>query len=387
MARRPVRRNGRHLKGNRTSLRRGIFSTIMSIFFIYFFIAVLTAFGPGSSLSFASINDASKHVPEEMFVYLMGMENRYFTQTLPEDHSPPSVSSTVFQLATSIDPDDPRSLLGRELPGFSSFDGQILVGGEGEGFMTMPIESAPPMEVLMAEREASTERLEEMEQIKEDMMNDPAEELIENVFHIIHSHNRESFLPELKDTDVAFHDSVNITLVGERLGLELEKRGIGGVVDTSDINSKLNDRGWQYSRSYDMSREVIKQDIETHGDFDFYFDLHRDSQPRDLTTVEIDGKKYARILFVIGKNNPNYEQNLRLAEELHERIKDNYPGITRAVYSPPLVAGRDGSYNQDLDTNSVLVEFGGVDNSLEEVYRTVEIFADAFSDYYFENNQ
>lgn len=387
MARRPGYKGGKYVGAKRTSFLRGILSTVIGVFFIYIFTAVLSTFGPGASLSFASINDASRHVSEEIFIYMMGMENRYFTQSLPDDHSPPSVSSTLFELTTSINPEDPRSLLGKELPGFALFDGHILVGTGEEDYTTMPIESAPPMEVLMAEREASTERLEEIEQMREEIASEPSEQLIENAVHIVHSHNRESYLPELKDTDVPFHDSVNITLVGERLGFELEKRGIGSVVDTSDINSKLVERGWQYNRSYDMSREVIEQDIETRGEFDFYFDLHRDSQGKDVTTVEINGEEYARILFVIGKNNPNYEENLKVAEDLYHRIKEDYPGLIRDVYSPPITGGRNGIYNQDLDSNSILIEFGGVDNSLEDVYRTVEVFADVFSDYYFENEQ
>ncbi|WP_178075666.1 stage II sporulation protein P, partial [Pseudomonas sp. 2995-3] len=88
----------------------------------------------------------------------------------------------------------------------------------------------------------------------------------------------------------AFHDSVNITLVGERLGLELSKYGIGTEVDKSDINAKLNERGWQYGQSYNMSREILTQAIEDHGEFEYYFDIHRDSQPRERTTVEINGE-------------------------------------------------------------------------------------------------
>ena len=357
---------------------------IMGIVSLFFFISILTAFGPGYTFTSASINDASRNISKEMFVYMMGMENRYFTQALPEDHVPPSVPATLFELTTSINPDDPRSLLGRELPGFSLFDGQIYTVGEGFDYTDMPMESAPPMEVLMAEREAAMERLEEMDKFKEELA---ASEDLEKIVHIIHSHNRESFFPELKgvdesDPNQANHSSVNITLAGERLGLELSKRGIGTVVDKTDIGAKLNQRGWKYGQSYDMSREVLKNDIETHGEFEFYFDLHRDSLRREATTVELNGEKYAQIMFVIGNGNPGYEENLVVAENLIKRLKEDYPGIAKFVYSPPATGGKNGVYNQDVSPNSILIELGGVDNSLEEIYRTVEIFAEVFSDFY-----
>ncbi|WP_078597238.1 stage II sporulation protein P [Evansella clarkii] len=384
MRKHPYRRR-KNSAWNRTSIQKSIVSAVLGIISLFFFSSLLTAMGPGYSLSSSSINDASRNISNEMFVYMMGMENRHLLKALPEDHKAPSVTSAVFELATSINPEDPRSLLGRELPGFALFDGRIFAASEEISYADMPVESSPPMEVLMAEREASTERLEEMDEFKEALSG---EEELEKVVHIIHSHNRESFFPELKDVDVsdphqANHGTVNITLAGERLGLELAKRGIGAEVDTSDIGAKLNERGWQYGQSYSMSREVLQGAIDAHGEFEFYFDLHRDSARREKTTVELNGEKYAQILFVIGKGNPEYEKNLMVANDLFERLKQEYPGVGKSVYSPPVTSGRNGVYNQDLSPNSILIEFGGVDNSLEEVYRSVEAFAEVFSDYYF----
>ncbi|MDQ0254336.1 stage II sporulation protein P [Evansella vedderi] len=388
MRKRPVRRKKIHSQWNRTSfsLSKGIFSVVMGVLLLFFFIPLLTALGP-SIITSASINEAGRNISHEMFVSMMGTENSYFTQALPEDYSPPSVSSAVFELATSINPEDHRSLLGRELPGFALFDGRIIVAGEGVDYTQMPIESAPPMEVLLAEREAANERLEEIERMRQEM---DEQELLENVVHIMHAHNRESFFPELNIEDtsnanLANHGEVNITLAGERLGMELAKYGIGSVVDKSDIGAKLNDRGWLYRDSYRMAREVLKGNIEEHGEFEFYFDLHRDAQRRPVTTVEINGVEYAKLLFVIGKNNPNHEKNEDLMTELHRRVEEKYPGLSRGVFDPTKTGtGVNGVYNQDVSPNSILIEFGGVDNSLEEVYRTVEVFAKIFSEFYWE---
>ncbi|SDY51098.1 stage II sporulation protein P [Evansella caseinilytica] len=370
-----------HVQWNGTSVKKSFFTLIAAVVGLFFTTSMMTAFGPGHSLSSAYINDAGRKISNEMFVYMLGMENRYFTQALPEDAVPPSVASTVFKLATSLNPDDPRSLLGRELPGFALFDGKILAG-EGIDYTEMPLESAPPLEVLMAEREASTERLEEIDAIREQLEET---DVLEQVVHIIHSHNRESYYPELEaDADAPFHHEVNITLAGEKLGIELAKRGIGADVDTTDINAELVERGWQYSQSYSMAREVLEEMVETNGEYEFYFDLHRDSQRREKTTVEINGESYAQILFVVGEKNPDHEKNRALAEELYHRLAQHKPGVVRGIFSPPNTPGANGIYNQDFSPNSLLIEFGGVDNTLEEVYRSVEVFAEVFSEFYYD---
>ncbi|TMW73874.1 stage II sporulation protein P [Alteribacter natronophilus] len=377
-------------KSRTSSFRKYLFTSVTGVLSIFIMASILTAFGPGYSLSSASISDFSDHLTGEMLVHVIGTENRYLTQELPEDSAPPQLSSLVFELATSIDPDDPRSLLARELPGIALFGGEILVAGEGTDFTTMPMESAPPAEVMMEEREAATERLEEMDEMKEAIAELTAGKDPPKTVHIIHSHNRESFLPELKDPDIprheVFHESVNITLAGERLGQELAKRGIGSVVDTSDVTSELRTRGWQYGRSYDMSRELVEEAISEHEDLKFFFDLHRDSVPREVTTATINGEVYARTFFVIGRNHESFEKNKALAEDLHSRIEEKFPGLSRGVFVPD-GPGSNSLYNQDLSENSLVVEFGGIDNTLDEVYRSVEAFAEVFADFYFEKDE
>lgn len=371
---------------NRTSLKRMIVLVIVGIIALFIITGMLTAFEPGYGLSSTTVHAWSSYVSSDALVHMMSTENPYFSQVLPETSKPPKLSALAFELTTSLNPEDPRSLLGRELPGFALFDAKIIVAGEGTNYTNMPIESAPPMEVMMAEREASKEGLGKLDELDENFEEPAITTDGRKVVHIIHSHSRESFLPELKDAKVpneAFHSSVNITLVGERLGWELEKRGIGVDVDTSDIGKILSERGWVYHQSYDASRNIVKEAMSSNHNLQFFFDLHRDAQPRDITTVTINGEEYARTLFVIGENNKNYEKNLQLAEELHAMLDRKYPGLSRAVILKP-ASGANGRYNQDLSPNSILVEFGGVENTLEEVYRTAEAFAEVFSEYYWE---
>lgn len=366
---------------NGTSFRRLAIVVIVGIISLFIITGMLTSFEPGYGLSSSTVHAWSSYVSSDALVYMMGTENPYFTQALSEESHAPNFPNLLFELATSINPDDPRSLLGRELPGFALFDGKIIVAGEGTDYTNMPIESAPPMEVMMAEREASKESLEKLDKSTQGSQAPAVTTTEAKLVHILHSHSRESYLPELKNTDVAFHQSVNITLVGERLGNELEKRGIGVDVDKSDIGAMLSKRGWIYGQSYDASREIIQEAISINNDLEFFFDLHRDGQPRKVTTVKINGIEYARTLFVIGENHPNYEKNLQLATTLHNMIDKKYPGLSRGVIQKG-GAGSNGRYNQDLSPNSILIEFGGVENTLEETYRSTEAFAEVFSEFY-----
>lgn len=357
---------------------------------MFIFIGILTSVEPGKGLTSSSIYDFANEIKGENFVYLMGMENQYFTQSLPETSRKINLSYLVFELATNINFEDPRSLLGRELPGFSLFDGRMVVAGDGVDYTTMPIESPPPLEVLLAEREATSKNLEPMDKHEQTSEKPLQTTGGKKVVHFVHTHSRESYLPELEgvtNPNHAWHSEVNVTLVGERIGKALEKHGIGVEVDKTDIQTVLKQRGWDYIQSYDVTREIVQNAIAQNPEFEFFFDIHRDSQKRNVTTVTINGVEYAKTIFVIGRDNRNYEYNLQLATELHELLQQYYPGLSRGVYEVRGGPGTNGNFNQDLSKQSLLLEVGGVENTLEETYRTAEAFAEVFSKYYWQKKQ
>ncbi|WP_100372230.1 stage II sporulation protein P [Bacillus sp. FJAT-45037] len=383
-----MRRRGFHgftVKMNQTSLKRLAALIIVSVMTLFIFTGVLASLEPGYAMTSSSVHRWANGLEGEDFVHLLGMENQYFKQELPPDAEPIQLSALAFEVATSINPEDPRSLLGRELPGFSLFDSTIIVAGDGTDYTTLPVESAPPLEVILAEREATKESLAKLEELRKEQ---PAEGSTNGrkVAHIIHSHNTESFLPELETNDpsLAHHGEVNITLVGERLAQELEKRGIGTEVERRDVQSELKQRGWQYGKSYDASRDFVKEAIAQNDDLTYFFDLHRDAVPRELTTVTINGENYGRTWFVIGGEHASYEKNERLAEELHYKLEEKFPGLSRGVLLKK-GPGTNGKFNQDLAENSLLVEIGGVYNTLEETLRSADALAEVFAEYYWEN--
>jgi stage II sporulation protein P len=204
--------------------------------------------------------------------------------------------------------------------------------------------------------------------------------------YVYFSHNRESFLPYLKgvnDPNAASHSQINVTKIGDKLKEELESRGIGTTVDKTDIQGSLNKKGWSYAQSYEASREVVQTAASTDRELTYFIDIHRDSRRKEDTTKEINGKAYAKLAFVIGAEHQNYEKNLKFANELHKRLDEKYKGLSRGIIQ--LQGERtNGKFNQDLSENAILIEFGGVDNTFEELDRSAEALAEIFSEYYWQ---
>jgi stage II sporulation protein P len=376
----------KHQRFNPFFKKSGIY--LISIVILFVSIGFLTTVKPAYRLSIQTITEWTSDIDSSTFLYLFGIENRAFQQAYPNDQTMPNLSTVLLQIATNITPNDPRSLLGNEIPGFSVYD-RILIAGEGTNYANMPVESSPPLEEVLREREAVFD--EEKNEEEKEEPQEPEEEITpstgdRNVVFIYNSHNRESFLPHLPDVtipDQAYHDEVNITKVSERFSEALKERGIGSHVDEHDFASILNERGWSHGQSYQASREIVEEAMAGNDDFNYLFDIHRDSISRDKTTTEIDGETYGRILFVVGAEHEAYEKNLELAKELHHLLEEKYPGISRG-YLPLEGARTNGIFNQDLNENALLFEFGGVENTLDELNRSADILAEVFSEYYWD---
>ncbi|HZG57374.1 stage II sporulation protein P [Paenibacillus sp.] len=194
---------------------------------------------------------------------------------------------------------------------------------------------------------------------------------------IYHSHNRESWLPELRGTakdrpNEAFDESVNVSLLGERLRQRLEEDGVGAVHSGTDYNTAVPN--FNYNYSYKYSKTTVKEALAVHEDLVYLLDIHRDSSRRDSTTITIDGADYAKLYFIVGQGNPNWKDNEALAQRIHEKMEAALPGVSKGILTKGAKHGH-GEYNQSLSKGSVLVEIGGVDNTLEESYRTIDALA------------
>lgn len=370
-----------------STIIRGFFTIFTLLLFVFSLSAIMTSLKPEYRLSSESVHTVTNQFTGKMLFSLLANENHYFFSVLPEDGESLNLSKGLLKLSTNISLDDPRSLLGRELPGFSIFDNEILVAGEGTDYTNMPYESSPPRDVLNEEKDATLQNVDQIEESKPEIKEPPSQTTNgRKVVEIYHTHNRESFLPYLKgvtDPNLAFHSKINITKLGQHLQKDLVDKGIGASFDSTDIMAVLNNKGLNYSKSYEESRKEVESAMATNKDLDYFIDIHRDSRRKKDTSITFNGKTYAKIAFVIGRNNPNYEKNAAFANKLHQSIEKKYPGLSRGVMKQG-GAGHNGVYNQDLSSNALLIEIGGVDNSFEEMYLTVDVFANVFSEFYWD---
>ncbi len=304
------------------------------------------------------------------------------------------LAAFLLRFVTGINPGDPQSLIAQEMPGMDRDHSVLLRPGSGEPEAPedhSPIEGTgngtQPPEAQQTEPTASDEPEPEQppatpEQASSGNETDEQTTNGRKVVFIYHSHNRESYYPELKSgAKDPNSDTVNVTLVGKRLAQQLEKEGIGSTHSNKDYPSSVKGYNWNYSYKYSL--QTVKQALARNDKLTFFFDLHRDSQRRSKTTATINGKDYAQVYFIIGHRNPNWRENEAFANQLHEKLEEKYPGLSRGVWGKTAANG-NGEYNQSVAPDSVLIEIGGVDNTLEECYRTADALAEVIAEQYWD---
>ena len=192
-----------------------------------------------------------------------------------------------------------------------------------------------------------------------------------NLVYIYNTHDTEKYaLPFTSDYSII----PDVTLVSKMLKEYLKSYNIDSYIESSKIKDYLKKNKLKYSDSYEASRYYLKKNL--NNNYELILDIHRDSLRRKYTLYEKDNKKYARILFIIGASNKNYKKNKEVAENLNSRLNDKYKGMSRGV-----TIREDTTYNQDLNSKIILVKIGGIDNTLEELNNTIEVFSKVISDY------
>ncbi len=370
-----------------STIIRSFVAVFSLLLFVFSLSAIMTSLKPEYRLSSKSFHTVTDQFSGKLLFTLLANENHYFFSVLPKGEKTPNFSREIFRLSTNISLDDPRSLLGRELPGFSIFDSEIIVAGAGTDYTNMPYESSPPVDVLNDKKDPDLQNVDGIYDSDPNIKEPPAQTTKgRKVVHIYFSHNRESYLPYLKgvtNPDLAYHSKINISKIGERLSRDLAENGIGSEVDHTDIMGLLNKKGLKYPKSYQESRTAVQTAMASNRNLEYFIDIHRDSKRKKDTTITLNGKKYAKIAFVIGGKNPNFEKNAALASKLHKALEVKYPGLSRGIIKHNS-SGNNSVYNQDLSNKAMLIEIGGVDNTFEEMYLTADAFADVFSEFYWD---
>ncbi len=153
----------------------------------------------------------------------------------------PSLLKLSFESMTNFKINDTRTLLGRELPGLSIYNTEIAVAGKGTNITNLPVESGPPLDIYLKDREIAEENLKQPEEDEkyEDAIN-PKEKAV----YIYHSHSWEAFLPFIKGATtpneaVSSDQRANVIAVGDLLSHELINKGIGVEHNTENMAANL----------------------------------------------------------------------------------------------------------------------------------------------------
>ena len=192
-----------------------------------------------------------------------------------------------------------------------------------------------------------------------------------NLVYIYNTHDTEKYTLRFTSDYSIVPD---VTLVSKMLKEYLKSYNIDSYIESSKIKDYLKKNKLKYSDSYEASRYYLEKNL--NNNYELILDIHRDSLRRKYTLYEKDNKKYARILFIIGASNKNYKKNKEIAENLNSRLNNKYKGMSRGV-----TIREDATYNQDLNSKIILVKIGGIDNTLEELNNTIEVFSKVISDY------
>jgi stage II sporulation protein P len=188
---------------------------------------------------------------------------------------------------------------------------------------------------------------------------------------IYHTHTTEAYAP---CEDVYTQDlTKTVASVGDVLSTELENNyGISVVHDKTihDIS-----RTGAYGRSIVTLDKYLKQ----YGNFKMIIDLHRDSVTNKSTTTAVfNNESISKIMFVLAKKSPYYSKNEEGVEKLEDIANRLFPGFSRSTFYK---AEANGTYNQDRQANTFLIEVGAEKNTLQEGQNSAKYIARIIAEY------
>lgn len=161
---------------------------------------------------------------------------------------------------------------------------------------------------------------------------------------------------------------------------KLTEYNVKAIVMEENLIEYMNLNNMNHSMSYIASRTFIEKALNENHNLKLVMDIHRDSISKDKSTVIINNKACAKILFVIGEEYDSYKQNLAMTNKINDMIKEKFPDLTRGIMTKG-GKGSNGVYNQDLTNIVTLIELGTEENTIDEVLNTIELIAPIIGDY------
>ena len=196
----------------------------------------------------------------------------------------------------------------------------------------------------------------------------------EPLVYIYNSHQSEKY------TSSHEQENPTVLLAAYNLQKALSNLNINCIVEEQNIVEFMRINNMQYYQSYEASRYFLLDTIEKYPSIKLFIDLHRDAANHDTYTATINEIKYAKIMFVIGKDNQNYRDNYKIANAINNIIIQKYPDLSKGILEKQGV-GVNGIYNQDINSNIILIELGSNENTFEEINNTINILSQAIGEY------
>ena len=190
---------------------------------------------------------------------------------------------------------------------------------------------------------------------------------------IYHTHNTEAYLP---DSGVRYQSNGNSATVVQP-GILLSKI-LNDKYEIPVLHSQKNHIWEPFWAAYSHSLQTLEENLKKHKSINYVIDIHNDGVGKELTTIKLNGERYARIYFVVGSDrvrNPKWQKNYNFALRLQHKLEQRYPGLSRGI-----LLQDTARYNQHLVNNSILIEMGGYQNSLAEARRSTEILAELLAE-------
>lgn len=201
------------------------------------------------------------------------------------------------------------------------------------------------------------------------------------IIYLYNTHQTEKYKPSINNDYKVKPTVYEASMILKEI---LNTKNIKTIIEEGSIPDLLNANGWDYSYSYQASRYYIKETIKKYPNLKLIIDIHRDSVNHKASTIKLNNKNYAKVLFVLGLKNQNNQKNLEKMNNLNQLINKNYPGLSRGIIKKE---GKyvNGIYNQDIKDNIILLELGGDENNLEEVTNTCIALSNILEIYLKEN--
>lgn len=174
------------------------------------------------------------------------------------------------------------------------------------------------------------------------------------------THNDESYVPS--DGYDSIYGAGGIHDVALAFQKELEKKDINVVLDQT-LHIPHNSSA--YSRS-----SVTANKLLTKHNPNAMFDIHRDGVSKSYYLTRQGEKNYSKIRIVVGKSNPNFQENFKFAQNMFAIGNSMYPWLFSDIYCG------NGHYNQSLQNTDLLFEMGTYLIEKEYVLNTLPLLAE-----------